>query len=90
MYRVKCHISASLVYLSHGDEIKVDEDEIMSLSSECFPFYRTSIFPILQPPGSGYHKTKVNELPDWDWRDVLQYERSELHEDRWKLSLWAV
>ena len=35
--------------------------------STVFLFYYTSIFTILQPLGSGYHKMKVNELPDWDW-----------------------
>ena len=32
--------------------------------STVFLFYYTSIFTILQPLGSGYHETKVNELPD--------------------------
>ena len=32
--------------------------------STVFLFCYTSIFTILQPLGSGYHKTKVNELPD--------------------------
>ena len=32
--------------------------------STVFLFSFTSIFTILQPLGSGYHETKVNELPD--------------------------
>ena len=35
--------------------------------STVFLFYYTSIFTILQPPGSGCHEIKVNKLPDWDW-----------------------
>ena len=38
-----------------------DEGEIRSLSSHRFPFHHTLFFPILQPMGSGYNETKVND-----------------------------
>ena len=57
-------------------KMKLNEVELSSPSFDRFSFYYTSIFIILQPLGSGYHKIKVNELPDrnWAWSDGTKSE----------------
>ena len=42
-------------------KIKGDQGEIRRLSFHRFPFHHTLFFPILQPMGSGYNETKVND-----------------------------
>lgn len=50
--------------ICHREKIKFSEVEIRSSSFDLLFFHYTSIFPILQPLGSGYHEIKINELPD--------------------------